>query len=233
MPIDRFFDSHLDAASQEGKLVGDEKHHACKVFRLKPGDHCEIINGQGIVANVIISEITKNELFYEVNTHHIENIKIPQKTLIIGMPKLVKLELICEKATELGVDEIILFNADRSEKTDLSKNQMERLYNILISALKQSGRLFLPSLQFRPHLENCFESDRTYFFGDLRSKTKLSQTLSQRIGFVIGPESGFSDNELSLLEKMGQGVYLSVSILRCETAAISSAFLMSYLQDNR
>lgn len=142
MPVERFFDDLLEPNHKEGKLHGDEMHHAIRVFRLKESDTCEVINGRGLLAKVTIDEISKKYVSYRVDSIDIQQKSGLYKTLILGMPKFTKLELIAEKICELGCDELILFNADKSEKFDLSDNQMERLHTLFGTSLKQCGRLF-------------------------------------------------------------------------------------------
>lgn len=230
MPIERFFDSNLDKDKVLGKLEGDEFIHATKVFRIKTQDTFEVINGHGCLALVEAIEISKKYLTYKVLKMNYWEQKIPELTLILGMPKFNRLETIIEKVTEIGCEEIILFNADRSEKTDLSKNQFERLHLILQASLKQCGRLHLPILKFIPHLEQVFESDRDYYFGDVNARSSLSSLAQRNRGIIIGPESGFSQKEHLILEKKGVGISLSDAILRVDTAAICGVFLLKNLK---
>lgn len=226
MPINRFFDPNLTSDTKEGILEGDEFNHATKSFRIRDADKIELINGKGALAQACVKSISKKHLSYEVESFHQEPQKIASATLVLGMPKFNRLEIILEKITELGCLEIVLFNADRSEKLDLSKNQWQRIELILVAALKQSGRLFFPSISVKPHLESCFDSDRVYFFGDLDAKDKQLPKNHTNIGFIIGPESGLSDKEKSLLKTKAQGLLLSDATLRVDTAAIISVFLM-------
>jgi 16S rRNA (uracil1498-N3)-methyltransferase len=226
MPINRFFDPNLTSDTKEGILEGDEFNHATKSFRLKHLDKIELINGKGALAQAFVTAVSKKHLSYEVESFHQEPQKVAPATLVLGMPKFNRLEIILEKITELGCLELVLFNADRSEKLDLSKNQWQRIELILVAALKQSGRLFFPSISVKPHLEECFESDRNYFFGDLDAQEKHLPKNPTKLGFVIGPESGLSDKEKSLLNKKATGLLLSDATLRVDTAAIVSVFLM-------
>lgn len=226
MPVERFFDANLNYADSEGKLSGDQMHHALKVFRLKEDDECEIINGRGLLAKVVVSEISKKHLIYKVLEKHQTPHKTASITLILGMPKFNRLETIVEKVCELGCDEIILFNADRSEKVDLSQNQLERLQLILQAALKQSGRLFLPHVELLPSLERALESPRSYYFGDVNASSSLLVHDIEPKAIVIGPESGFSVKETSLLKEKATSISLSDAILRVDTAAIVGVYLL-------
>lgn len=81
----------------------------------------------------------------------------------------------------------------------------------------------------KSHLEDCFVGGKDYFYGDIETNKKFPAQHQKDLGFVIGPESGFSEKELQLLKQKALGVSLSDAVLRCETAAISAAFLMSYV----
>ncbi len=229
MPIERFFDSKLEQHDSHGQLEGDEFNHASKVFRIRAGDTFDVINGNGLLARCEALEISKKHLTYQVQSSSFVPKSIPKLTLVLGMPKFNRLETIVEKVTEIGCEEIILFNADRSEKTDLSKNQLERLILILQASLKQCGRLHLPTLEFVSNFEKIFESDRTYYFGDVNSKTQLTKLPPHNFGIVIGPESGFSDKEHQILLTKALGISLSDAILRVDTAAICGVYLLKNL----
>jgi 16S rRNA (uracil1498-N3)-methyltransferase len=229
MPIERFFNASLKDNDKDGYLEGDEFIHASKVFRIKSGETFELINGKGVLALVEALEISKKHLSYKVLKIYSEPRHIPKLSLVLGMPKFNRLETIVEKVTEIGCEEIILFNADRSEKTDLSKNQLERLQLILQASLKQCGRLHLPSLEFVSNFDKIFESDRKYYFGDVNVQSHLRSIPHENVGIVIGPESGFSEKEHQILAKKAEGISLSDAILRTDTAAICGVFLLKNL----
>lgn len=229
MPIERFFDASLNNNDKQGLLKEDEFIHATKVFRIQPGDTFEVINGQGLLARAKALEVSKKHLSYEIITMTNTPKGVPKLTLVLGMPKFNRLETIVEKVTELGCEEIILFNAERSEKTDLSNNQLKRLHLILQASLKQCGRLHMPTLELVTNFEKIFESDRQYYFGDLHSRSPLKKFLEGHVGIVIGPESGFSDKELLILTKKAVGISLSEAVLRVDTAAICGVFYLKTL----
>lgn len=229
MPIERFFDPLVDKDDKQGVLKEDEFIHATKVFRIKVGDTFELINGKGLLATAKALEVSKKHLSYQILKTSYTPPQVAQLTLILGMPKFNRLETIIEKVTELGCDEIILFNAQRSEKTDLSKNQLDRLQLILQASLKQCGRLHMPTLEVVANFEKIFESDRQYYFGDIHAKAPLQKAQQGRLGIVIGPESGFSEKEHLILAKKAVGISLSDAVLRVDTAAICGVFHLKNL----
>jgi 16S rRNA (uracil1498-N3)-methyltransferase len=142
------------------------------------------------------------------------------------------LEWTLEKATELGATEFWLFPGKRSEKKDLSKSQIHRLETILINALKQCGRLYLPKIILKPPLEEWQIPSGSLFFGDFSTTTPLKKTFDDTVTFFIGPEKGFSPAETLLLREKFKAhpISLHENILRAETAAITVLSQFSLLK---
>ncbi|MBA3815357.1 MAG: 16S rRNA (uracil(1498)-N(3))-methyltransferase, partial [Parachlamydiaceae bacterium] len=153
MPAERYY---FPKELQEGNTItldGVEFHHLINVMRNRVNDSVELINGLGQLAKAKITQLEKKCGYLQVETIFQE----PQleKPLILAqaIPRLSKLEIILEKATELGMTEVWLFPSSHSEKKEFSENQSDRLRTILIAAMKQSGRLFLPDLIIMPPLK--------------------------------------------------------------------------------
>ena len=218
MPIDRFFYPH--SLSVPSIVLEDEEYRHLSVMRIRPGDEIEIVNGQGDVAKARL----KNGAQLEILSH--EHRPPPQYELILAqaLTKPASLEWIIEKGTELGVAAFWLFPGDRSEKKSLSPNQEQRLHNLTISALKQCGRLYLPSLVLKPPLKQWSKPQGALFFGSLSPEAPVLSKPSSTMTFVVGPEKGFSAEESVLLQQtlQGQGVKLHDNVLRAETAAITA-----------
>lgn len=233
MPSYRFF---LDSSLETGNKLQfkeDEYKHIVKVMRLLEGDTLEIVNGKGGLAHAIIVEITKHLVTCQIRSVHQEHEHRPKFIIAQSLLKPASLELICEKNTELGVMELWFFPAENSDKQDLSHNQLERLRRHLISAVKQSGRLFLPNLKLFSSLDEVLsQKSYQFLFGDLSSKAPaLHQLLDPKITpvFFIGPEKGFTKGELALLSSQAKGVSLGLYTLRAETASIAASSLLGVL----
>jgi len=229
MPHDRYYvDSPLHP-KETISIEGSEFRHM-HVMRAKKGDTIELVNGKGQLAHASILDLQKKQA-----SVHIESVqeKIQLKKLILaqGVCRLNKLDLILEKATELGVTHFWLFAAERSEKKQMSSHQLERLQHITISAMKQCGRLDLPEIVFYKSLDLMPSFSGSCFFGDVRENPpSLLQflPLKKEALFCVGPEKGFSTHEVSILEKRNyQPVHLSNNILRTETAALVGISLLS------
>ena len=236
MPAERYFHPELLKTDQIINVKDQELHHLINVMRTRLGERLEVVNGQGQLAEATLQTIEKKNASLHVES--VETNTLPNQRLILaqGMPRQNRLEFIIEKGTELGMTEIWLFPASRSEKKDFSANQLERLNTLTIAAMKQCGRLFLPKIVVMPPLKQWKSPDIGHiFFGDTHpdalpflSTWKKFAPCDQAI-FCIGPESGFAPEEIAVLQKLqAHGVKLHPNILRTDTAAIAALTLLSH-----
>lgn len=230
MPVNRFF---IEIPFKEGDslfLEGEEFDHL-RVLRLKEGEIIELVNGQNELSSAALQRVEKNKASVVI-----ENVQRKEKTepkciLALAALRMAKLEFILEKGTEIGVTEFWIFPADFSEKDELKEKQKIRLRNILISALKQCGRLDLPQIQEFPSLQKIPLLIKYLFFGDTKETAPSIPSSLGECLFFIGPEKGFSGKELDFFHsKKIVGVRLAENILRAETAAIAAATLIKYFQ---
>lgn len=223
----RFFLSEDLQKNTQIYLQEDEHHHLAKVLRVQEEDVVELVNGKGLLAFAKVIRIEKNKTLLQIDNLEVQQRGSEQITIAVALMRPAKLEYIIEKATELGADRFILFPADLSTQENLSKEKILRLENIIISALKQSKRLFLPSLQVGLSLEEILSSDGKIYFGDVKENQPSSiPKLYENTIFITGPESGFSKNETLLLQKKAHGVRINPNILRAETAPIVALSLL-------
>ncbi len=231
MPSYRFFTENSLEKDLFIQFSEDEYKHIVKVIRLEKNDTLEIVNGKGCLATASIEKIDKTSVTCRIQSIHKEIQHKPKFIIAQSLLRPGSLELICEKNTELGVMELWFFPAELSDKQDLSRNQLERLHRHMISALKQSGRLFLPSLRCFSSLKEVLAQKNVQFlYGDLSSDAvKISTSLhgAQVPVFFIGPEKGFTDEENMLLSQSATGVTLGMYTLRAETASIAASCLLS------
>ena len=216
MPHDRYY---LDGAL-EGivTLQGEELFHLTRVMRKRKGDHIELLNGRGLLAEAEVVDLSKDAGILRILKSQVVPPLLPPLVLIQALPKLAHLEWIFQKGTELGVSQFFVFPSDRSEKDLLSPNQTRRLNQILIGAMKQCGRADLPSFEW-----GFPECGYPLFFGDLSSQAPaLSKVATLPAALLIGPEKGWSDRERKEFESKGQAVRLAPYTLRTETAAIAA-----------
>ena len=221
MPQNRFFANNPLLIDSLIQLDEKEQHHL-RVMRKQRQDHIEVINGKGILAKV------------QIFAHGLKVIAVEEETppphiiLCQALPRMNRLDTILEKGTEIGMREVWLFPGERSEKKELSKNQLERTDHVLKAALKQCGRLHLPILKMMPPLAKWPELPGQLLYGALEGGKPLPAP-KEPIHFFIGPEAGFSPGEEKLLFEKGQAVSLNPAILRTDTAPLVALSLLNYL----
>ncbi|MFC2049336.1 RsmE family RNA methyltransferase [Chlamydiota bacterium] len=233
MPLNRYF---LDApfqADAEVLLTGEEAHHLSRVMRKKEGDAVELVNGQNALATAALIGSEKKGV--RLRLLSIVEQEPPARALIIcqALPRFNRLETIAEKGTELGMTALWLFPGELSEKKELSPTQLTRLKGITVAAMKQSGRLDLPSIHLHPPLKQWKPRTSPAYFGDLNPEappflSALSKSMQDDILFFVGPEAGLtSAEEQQLLRLQATGVRLHTNILRTDTASLTALSVIS------
>jgi 16S rRNA (uracil1498-N3)-methyltransferase len=207
-------------------IDGDEFNHLIKVMRKKVDDIILAVDGLGAIYECKISEINRSNLAAEIvsktKSHNEPNLDI---TLALGLLKNPsKYDFVVEKATELGVKRIIPFI---SKFTIAQKPKIERWQNLAISAMKQSQRAYLPLISECVYFKNIldFKADIKLIAEIDSDEIKLnsSENNIKEVIILIGPEGGFSDEEITSAVNAGfQKFKLSEMRLRAETAAVVS-----------
>lgn len=232
MPHDRFFlDAPLELAT-EVQLEDEEMRHLL-VMRPKLEEEIELVNGKGTLAKGVITSIQKRIITLEIK-ERIQEEQDPFSLIIAqGIPRASRLDTILEKGTELGLSEIWLFAGERSEKTTFSNQQNERMQKILIAAMKQSGRLYLPKIELHPPISKWTTLPEASFYGAFKENTLPFMSAWQKAApknaalFLVGPESGLSPKEEAHLDKLhAMPVSLHKNILRTDTAPLAALTLM-------
>jgi 16S rRNA (uracil1498-N3)-methyltransferase len=168
-----------------------------------------------------IQSITRHSSYITLGDVNLSPPPAKKWTLALAWIRPQKIELALEKGTELGIDRFLLFKAKRSERRPPS---YERIKTILISALKQSGRLYLPELEIIDKLELPQQAmhEEAVYYGALSPGASPITSPPKNLCFFIGPEGGFTEEELTLFNS-ATPVGLGPHILRAETAAITAA----------
>lgn len=225
MPQNRFYTPNDLSEGNTVFLEEDEFRHLL-VMRPRPGDEIELINGRGTLAKCTLSHLEKKRAIIDIVSSDTQ--KPPSFTCILaqGIPKASRLDTIIEKGTELGMTELWLFPAGKSEKTSINSSRIEK---ITIAAAKQSGRLYLPKISLKDPLLSWKSLPLPSFFGDPNpenlpfiSAWNLSPP-QNGILFFIGPESGFTGPEEAHLKSLGsRPVLLHENVLRTDTAPLAA-----------
>jgi len=232
MSLPRFFAPEIKA-SGPCLLPPEEAHHLRSVLRLKAGERIGLINGRGEAWEAKILEVEKNRvLVIPEDLHHKEPSPEFHLELLLPLLKGGRTEFLVEKATELGVTEIIPFFS-RYTVVKPGQKIKARLQRRALQALKQSGRLWLPEIRAPQELvESLAGVKASYrYFAWEKGGRPVAETFSalspfpKGLALAVGPEGGFSEEEIELFEKFGfEPLDLGPYILRAETAVL---FLLS------
>ncbi|MCC7245012.1 MAG: 16S rRNA (uracil(1498)-N(3))-methyltransferase [Saprospiraceae bacterium] len=208
------------------KLDEEESRHLLTVLRRQVGDRIWLTDGMGIFYETEIVETGKKHAQVRVIAQHPDPVPVhPGLHLAIAPTKNAdRLEWLCEKATELGIREITPLLCQRSERTHL---RTDRLQKILVSAMKQSLRAHLPVLheptRFSTFIQKVNSPQRFIPWCADDPLPHLSQSMqpNQDATILIGPEGDFSPEEVATALQNGfKQVSLGPTRLRTETAGL-------------
>ena len=225
----RLFFSESLYINLKSKLDKTQSHYIHKVMRIKEGQNFSLFNQSGEF-EAKIENILKGIVEFSVKKK-LRSSDNPREIWLAFTPiKLNYLNLMIQKATELGVTRFIPLLSDR---TVVRKINEKRVKKIIVEASEQSNRLNLPVLDKLKKLEEFLKEniDTTILFGDLNSDNKKIDIQSDEpICVLIGPEGDFSIKEREIISKMKNIIPLNINknILRSETAAISIISIISY-----
>ncbi len=226
-----FYINPVNIIGYKMELTGQEARHAAKVLRYNVGDKLYVSDGKGNLYTTNITAISKSSVAAEIQETVSEPEPEIKKVLAFGaIKKRDRLEFAVEKAVELGAWEICIFHADHSER---SKINQDRLQSIALSAFKQSKRRWLPKITYLDSIEEVLNHYQAYrpIVAHVESNVKKpSKLISQKSLLLVGPEGGFSDRELKVVEdNKAEFISLGKNRLRAETAVV--AILSTYLFD--
>lgn len=233
----RFFENSENLVN-DTIIISKENINHINVLRINENEEFEVVI-DGVLYLVKIKEIDKNHAICGILSQKIDenesNITI---NLFQGLPKSDKLELIIQKVVELGVNSITPFESSRTiVKWDQKKEtkKMSRYVEIIESASKQSKRSKIASmnglLSFNQLVENIKENFTIVAYENrgISLKETISKNESSIFNIVVGPEGGFSEDEIEKLENAGAHIVnLGNRILRTETAAIALSAMLQY-----
>jgi 16S rRNA (uracil1498-N3)-methyltransferase len=232
--LDFFFQPKL--SEEQPHLDNEESVHALKVLRHSVGDKIDVTDGEGHLFHCQISstsgkvcalKILSKEHF-EKPHYHIHIVLSPTKSSDRN-------EWFVEKATEIGVQKISFMDTQRSER---SKINLERMNKVAIAAMKQSGQVWLPHLEGMISFAKILQTVADQKFiatADKKDRSLLFRLAKKRKRYItlIGPEGDFSNDEM---QKAIDAGFLPVSLgnntLRTETAGVAACHLLNFIQDD-
>lgn len=217
-------------------LSDSDYHHIKRVMRMKNGDNIEVVY-DNILYSAVIDNLENNKITI-CNKIDQESDKYPYIRLIIPMLKEQKLDLILQKSTEIGVNEIIIVPFQRSMvkcENNKEKTKLDRWKKILKEASEQSMRLDIPIISFKNNMSFVNELDGYKFICSTNEKdNNIKHALKKvtqydKISLVIGPEGGISkEEEAYLVEKGFEKITLGTQIMRVETVPIFLTSIIRY-----
>lgn len=227
---------HVDqplAIDSELNLAAQAAEHVARVLRMAPGDPLTLFNGDGHDYETTILAVGKREVSLRVEQRHIiDNESSLHLTLAQGVARGEKMDLIVQKATELGVARIVPLLTERSEvKLDAARAE-KRLTHwraVVASACEQSGRARVPDVAPAQPLQawlDTLSDDGALRLALLPEGDGGARTLSfGAMGglLVVGPEGGLGERDVTALQAAGfTGLRLGPRILRTETAGLAA-----------
>ena len=240
--MNRFYVENNQIINERIYITGPDVNHIRNVLRMKVGEKIIISNGQGNDFYCIIESECNDEVVAFIKESKETDTELKGKLYLFqGIPKKDKMELIIQKAVELGVYEIIPVMTKRTvvkledRKKELKK--LERWQAIATSAAKQSGRGIIPIIKDTMNFKEAVSYSKNmnlnvipYENAENMSKTKeiingIEATNS--VGIFIGPEGGFEEDEINFASSNGiTPITLGRRILRTETAGLAILSMM-------
>jgi 16S rRNA (uracil1498-N3)-methyltransferase len=217
-------------------LPGGAAQHIARVLRLQPGDELRLFNGDGGEYEARVGLIARSSVSVLVGARHATDRESPlQVTLLQGIARGEKMDLILQKSTELGVAAIRPLMSLRSN-VRLSKDNMERKHEhwlgVIRSACEQSGRNrvpdLLPATRLAEALATLEQPVRLLLEPDdsaqgLRQLLPPSSAANAPVVLLVGPEGGFDSSEIAAAHAAGfKSCRMGPRVLRTETAALAA-----------
>ncbi|KJS80389.1 MAG: hypothetical protein JM58_18855 [Peptococcaceae bacterium BICA1-8] len=238
----RFFVSTEDIKGEEVQIKDSDAHHLTQVLRLKEGEKVIVFDGTGLEYEIIIKNIASGLVSGEIQgiTSSTRDSLI-DVTLVQGIPKGDKMELIIQKCTELGIAKIIPVLTERTVvKLDDEKKgkRREKWQKIAQEASKQCKRATVPQIgeicTWEKYLTETSNKEPILVLWENETTRGIKSYLQEnkdlkQLTLVVGPEGGLAQQEVDKLLAMGaQTVSLGQRILRTETAGLAALVMVLY-----
>lgn len=247
--MQRFFvEPHqIDETAHQIHIVGTDVNHISNVLRMKQGEEVWISDGGKKEYRCTIEAFSADEVLLHIIYVQEPDYELPSRIYLFqGLPKADKMELIIQKAVELGAYEIIPVETKRCVvKLDGKKaaKKVDRWQQIAESAAKQSKRMLIPNvhqvLTFKEALKYAQTMDIRLIPYELAKGMQETKKIladikpGQSIGIFIGPEGGFEENEVeTAISEGAKPVTLGRRILRTETAGLAILSVLMFQLEN-
>ncbi|MFQ5328999.1 MAG: 16S rRNA (uracil(1498)-N(3))-methyltransferase [Thermodesulfobacteriota bacterium] len=248
----RFFVEGIKGDDRSVVITGEEFYHLARVLRLKRGAHVAIFDGRGLEMTGRVASIKADRAVVDVTGLRENSAESPLEiTLLQGIAKGGRMEIIIQKGTEFGVSSIRPFSTERSVPKPGaagSKRRLHRWKRVALEAAKQCGRGIIPAIEELAPLEEAivghgdclklvpWEMEKSRGIREVveqyrqeRAEGLEGQGKVAKVVVLVGPEGGLSRESVEMAWREGfQPVTLGPRILRTETAAIAILALLQY-----
>lgn len=240
----RFFVEPSQINENQIFIKGSDVNHIKNVLRMKLKEEILISSGEDKEYTCYIEEMGEEEIIAHIMYVQEAGYELSSKIYLFqGLPKSDKMELIIQKAVELGVHQVIPVASKRAVvKLDKKKEEKKiaRWQAISESAAKQSKRMYVPEIagvmSFKQAVDYAKDLDIVLFPYELAEGMKKTKEIigkinpGQSIGIFIGPEGGFEESEVALAKETAdaQVITLGKRILRTETAGLTVLSILMY-----
>jgi len=236
----RIFSHDPLAPNSQGELAGPAAAHIGKVLRLRAGDAIVLFDGSGLEYDARIRSITRHRVTVAVGAGHDPGTESAlEVTLMQGICRSQRMDMLIQKATELGIASIHPVSCERSVvRLDDARapRKMEHWRQVAISACEQSGRVRIPEIAapatVAATMEAVADTTGARLLLDPLADENLGAALdsARRITLLIGPEGGLAEAERAAALATGfRPVRLGPRTLRTETAPLAALSILQYL----
>lgn len=243
----QFFIDDSQVMDGEVLIEGSDVNHIKNVLRMKPGEKVRVSTENGKNYFCCITELREESVRAEIVEELTEGTELPNKIYLFqGLPKSDKMELIIQKAVELGAYQIVpvaMKNCVVKLDAKKAENKVKRWQEIAKSAAKQSKRSLIPTVEMPLRYEDAISlaAQLDVVLVPYENERGMEETRSvvegirpgQSIGIFIGPEGGFAEDEIALAKSHDMALLsLGRRILRTETAGLAMLSILTYQLDS-
>jgi 16S rRNA (uracil1498-N3)-methyltransferase len=215
---------------QQARLTGGEAHHLAHVMRAHVGDAVALFDGRGAEFTARVEQITRSEIVLTIVARHEADRELAVEiTLGVALPKGDRRRWLVEKSVELGVARLVPLETARASDRE-PRGASGRLRQAVVEASKQCGRnrlMQIADVEKLPAFLAACEGLRLMAHVGAEDHAALDEVpqsiaAQRRVALAVGPEGGFTDEEVALARSLGwRVVRLGRRVLRVETAALA------------
>ena len=242
--MSNFFIDSDNIDGEKAYITGSDVNHIKNVLRMKESDEIKLSTGDGLLYTAKISAFLPDRIVCRIIDCEGGRSELPAKIVLFqGLPKKDKMELIIQKAVELGVSEIVPVMMKRTivklEDNKKEQKKLERWRTISLTAAKQSGRAIVPEVSDFITFNEAVKRARSLEYnlipyenekGMDKARGLIKELKNKKsIGIFIGPEGGNAEDELELAINTGaKPISLGNRILRTETAGLALVSVIAF-----